>query len=64
MATEHQVRAIAALHTEKIHLALNRELDARVVARLLQQHAEVMGKLEHVSAQVETLRRIVVGQTG
>ena len=56
MATEAQVRSIAALHTEKLHLAVQRELDARVVKRLQDQDA----MLSEISAQVETLRRIIV----
>src|SRR5690606_24519014 len=56
LATEAQVRSIAALHTEKLHLAVQRELDARVVKRLQDQDA----MLSEISAQVETLRRIIV----
>ncbi len=58
MATEHQVRQIAALHTEKLHLAVQRELDNRVVKRLQQQDQ----MLSEISAQVETLRRIIVNR--
>lgn len=55
-ASEPQVRSIAALHTEKLHLAVQRELDNRVGTRLDSQDF----MLKQISDQVETLRRIVV----
>jgi len=54
--SEQQVRNIVALHTGKMHEALNRELDARVVERLEAQRQQI----EHLHAVVETLRRYVM----
>ena len=55
-ATEYQVRQIVAQHTEKLHLAVQRELDNRVGKRLDSQDF----MLKQISDQVETLRRIIV----
>lgn len=55
--SEQQVRNIVALHTGKMHEALNRELDTRVVERLAAQD----GQLESIQVQLETLRRLIVG---
>lgn len=54
--SEQQVRNIVSLHTGKMHEALIRELDERVVARLEAQRQQI----EHLHAVVETLRRYVM----
>ena len=57
--TIKQIRDGQSFHAGKVHEAVIRELDERVVKRLDAQDLA----LQEISAQVETLRRIIVGTT-
>lgn len=52
-----QIREGQAFHTGKMHEALNRELENRIVKRLDAQDRV----LQEISAQLETIYRVVNG---
>ena len=54
--TLQQIREAQSFHAGKVHEAVIRELDARVVERLEAQRQQI----EHLHAVVETLRRYVM----
>ena len=57
--TIKQIRDGQSLHAGKVHEAVIRELDERVVKRLDAQDSQ----LQSIQAQLETLRRLIVGTT-